>query len=150
MELGLQPDIVDIWPKKLLEKATELAHKHGGEASTIMKHFIGECLESKFASIDKVSTDKLLAMLPNALPEQKMVGEFFRTAREYAQVITSGSLTKVDRRKLTLHSVKELELNVAALGPWARRSKSSLGSSWKCHGLLVELRNSLSNSWFFN
>ena len=45
-----------------------------------------------------------------------MLGEFFRTAREYAQVITSGSLTKVDRLKLTLHSVNELELNLAALG----------------------------------
>ena len=77
MELGLQPDIVDIWPKKLLEKATELAHKHGGEASTIMKHFIGECLESKFASIDEVFTDKLLAMLPNALQRKECWGNSF-------------------------------------------------------------------------
>ena len=79
MELGLrlQPDIVDSWPKKLLEKATELAHKHGGEASTIMKHFIGECLESKFASIDEVFTDKLLAMLPNALQRKECWGNSF-------------------------------------------------------------------------
>ena len=54
-----------------------------------------------------------------------MLGEFIRTAREYAQVITSGSLTKVDRLKLTADVAQRerARVELGGLGPGEARRR---------------------------
>ena len=82
----------------------------------MLKHFVGECLDSKFASVDKGTTEKLLALLPPQSKAKGMLRDFFDVVHDCARIFTMGSLSTPAQINANLKGIEQFRSTLTAFG----------------------------------
>jgi hypothetical protein len=87
--LGIEgPTVEEKWDRCLFKLFSDKAFGRTEEARTFFASLLDDCVNSKFAGIDKATTNKLVNMLALKSPERKFAEAFLTCVMDYAKFLT--------------------------------------------------------------
>ena len=114
LKLGLEPEVVDnTWKKKVVAPCANLALGRLRKANALMKQFLEECREGKFAS---PISDELLELLPPGSELKNFVNSFISLTGACASVLLSGNKAAPDKLNDVKSQHREFTSKITALG----------------------------------